>query len=487
MVNFIYIDLALLVIFCIWIFLFLKKNKKKVKKEGIFYLYKTKIGLKFIDNVAKKYPKTLKVLAYVSITFGFLAMIFMIFLLIQNVILLAKIPEAIKAPPIMPVLPYVPQLFKVPGLPDFYFTHWIIILIILATTHEFSHGIFARLYNVRIKSTGFGFLGPIIMAFVEQDEKQMNRKKKKEQMAILSAGPFSNFIFMIIFGLIFILFLFLSIAPTTPIYAATAINSSQISSIYLDNQNLNIGDIQNLNIKDIQKTLPEKIPVSVEINNPSTNLTENQIFLLTKEYLIQQFSAIKSHKNETIIIHYDAPLINSNVEGEILSINGISIKDTRIIDELQKTQPYQEIKIETTKDTYKIIADKNPLNESKGFIGISYNPKSTSTAGKIISFFSPAKNQFMNYAPRYNQEVFSFFSTLFIWLILLCFAVATFNMLPFGFLDGGKFFYLAVLSMTKKKKLSEKIYKGASMIIVLIFVAMVVVWLLRLIWPNIFL
>ena len=485
MVNFIYIDLALLAIFCIWVFLFLRKNKDKVKKEGIFLLYKTKVGLKFIDNIAKKHPKFLKVMAYVSITFGFIAMIFMIWLLIENVVLLAKIPEAIKTPPILPVLPYVPQLFKIPGLPDFYFIHWIIILVILATTHEFAHGIYARLYNVRIKSTGFGFLGPIIMAFVEQDEKQMNRKKNKEQMAILSAGPFSNFIFMIIFGLIFILFLSLSIAPITPFYAATAINSSQINSLNINGNEIYPSSFTNLSLNDIEKNLPDKFFLNIQINKE--NLTENKTFILTKDYFIQQFSQIKDHGNETVVIYYNAPLINSNIQGEIKKINGISVENQSIYQELTKIQPYQQISVETTKGVYNIIADKNPSNESRGFIGISYSPKATNTAGKIISFFSPAKNPFMNYGPRYNQEVFSFFSTLFIWLILLCFAVATFNMLPFAFLDGGKFFYLAMLSITKKKKLSEGLYKAASILVIIILIAMMVVWLVRMFWPNFFL
>lgn len=485
MVNFIYIDLGLLALFCILVFIFLRKNRKKIKKEGIFILYKTKVGLKFIDNVAKKYPKLLRVLAYVSITFGLIAMVFMIYLLIDNVILLAKIPETIKAPPILPVLPYVPQIFKIPGLPNFYFTDWIIILIILATTHEFAHGIFARLYNVRIKSTGFGFLGPAILAFVEQDDKQMVKKKKKEQMAILSAGPFSNFVFMIIFILLFILFLSLSIGPTTPIYAATAINSSQISSMYLNNQNLSVQEIQNLSLKTIEKTLPDKIPITAEIS--PQNATINETFLLTKDDFIQQFSLIQSHGDNSTLVYYNAPLINSDVHGEIRKINGISVDDPKIFEELNKTQPYQRVTIETTKGEYTLIADKNPTNESRGFIGISYVQKPTSTIGKIISFFSPIKNQFMNYAPRYNSQVYSFFSSLFIWLILLCFAMSTFNMLPFAFLDGGRFFYLAVLSITKKKKLSENIYKLATIIIILIFVAMIFVWLIRLISPNFFL
>jgi len=70
--------------------------------------------------------------------------------------------------------------------------HWIIIIFIIALVHEFSHGIFARLNNIKIKSSGFAFLGPIPAAFVEPDEKQMAKKSRKAQLTILATGPFSN-------------------------------------------------------------------------------------------------------------------------------------------------------------------------------------------------------------------------------------------------------------------------------------------------------
>ena len=44
-------------------------------------------------------------------------------------------------------------------------------LAIVAIPHEFAHGIFARLNNLRVKSSGFALFGPILAAFVEPDEK----------------------------------------------------------------------------------------------------------------------------------------------------------------------------------------------------------------------------------------------------------------------------------------------------------------------------
>ena len=73
--NFIIFDIALLIIFvaCISIFLFIKR--KNLKREGLLFLYKTKIGVKIIERIGKKYTKLLNVLSYISIILGFLLMI----------------------------------------------------------------------------------------------------------------------------------------------------------------------------------------------------------------------------------------------------------------------------------------------------------------------------------------------------------------------------------------------------------------------------
>jgi len=470
--KFIYYDLIFLALFTILIILFLRKNKTKIKKEGIFFLYKTKFGIKFIDKFSERYKKPLKILSYVVITFGYLGMVAMIVLLIVNAILLLKLPQSIaaKAPPIMPFLPYTPQIFKIPGLPDFYFTQWLIIIIIIAITHEFAHGIFAKLNNVKIKSTGFGFLGPIMLAFVEQDEKDMNRKKKKAQLSILAAGPFSNFIFGILFILLFLVFFNLSVHPVGILYESAVINATDFKAIHFDNNYFtkdNISQIQNLS----QNNLPNKFILE----------TANNSYIISKSLLFSQLSLIEKPENQSIYIFYNSPAINASMKGEVLSINGLSVKDKLIFSELKKITPYQKVEITTTEKTYEMITIPNPLNASQGFTGITYSSifDQNTTIAKIQRALSPVKNPFMGYGPRYNQEVYTFFSLIFFWLIIASIGMSLFNMLPFGFLDGGKFFFLTILAITKSKKKTALIYRIANIVILLIFAVMVLIWLFR--------
>ena len=190
-------DLLFAIIFFGLILIIILKNKDKfIIQNKIIAIYKTQLGIKLMDKIAKKFPRILNILSYISITIGFIGMILILFLLTKGTLELLFVPDA--PPPIAPVFPKV----TIPGLPPLSFWHWIISIFIVALVHEFSHGIFARLYNLKVKSAGIAFIGPILAAFVEPDENQLKKTSKKNQLAIISAGPFSNFIFFIIFLLI---------------------------------------------------------------------------------------------------------------------------------------------------------------------------------------------------------------------------------------------------------------------------------------------
>ena len=178
--------------------MFLYANRKKIVIQKIlfpflyFSMYKTKLGLKLMDKIAKKHPKFLKYLAYVGIIIGFLGMVFISFSLIQNIYKVITATTTIAG--VALVLP-----LKVKG--SFYvpFFYWIISIFLIALVHEFSHGVVARAYKLKIKSSGLAFLNvlvPVIpAAFVEPDEKELRKRPKMQQLSVFAAGPFSNIIF----------------------------------------------------------------------------------------------------------------------------------------------------------------------------------------------------------------------------------------------------------------------------------------------------
>ena len=116
MVSFVIYDLTFLALFCLFVIIFLYKRRDKLKRElGIAFLYKTQVGINFMDNVAKKYKKILKPLQYVILVSGFVLMSAVLWLLAETSYIYIKnfseIFKVIKAPPIAPLIPYFPELW----------------------------------------------------------------------------------------------------------------------------------------------------------------------------------------------------------------------------------------------------------------------------------------------------------------------------------------------------------------------------------------
>lgn len=196
------------ILFILLMIYFLLKNKEKIHLQKIafpllyFVMYRTKFGIAFMEKAAKKIPRILKWAAYAGVFIGFLGMVLISYSLIHNLIRMITTPATTAG--VALVLP-----FKVKG--SFYvpFLYWIISIFILAVIHEFSHGVISRVYGVKIKSSGFAFLGILVpvlpAAFVEPDQKEMNKKSSTARLSVFAAGPFANIVFAAFVALLFLL------------------------------------------------------------------------------------------------------------------------------------------------------------------------------------------------------------------------------------------------------------------------------------------
>lgn len=469
--NFITIDISLLVIFVVLISAFLYKKRKNLKREGLLFLYKTTWGMRFIDRIGKKYKKTLKFLSYVSIGMGYLLMGTMLYLLGKIIYIYVAYPSvvrAIKIPPITPLVPYLPQAFKLDFLPPFYFTYWIIILAVIAITHEFMHGIFMRRYNIKIKSTGFGFFPfffPVFLAaFVEQDEKSMDKASSFKQMAVLGAGTFANVITAILFFGVLVLFFVTAFAP-----AGAQFNTYSYSMI-------GIAGITSVNNLSVVNPTYEKILSLSKEEGLNEIVYKDKIYLINKAGLEEQKSAATY-----IILYDDSPAIRAELDGVITGVNGVKIKDwTTFGEEISKYNPGDNVTITTringtiTND-YEITLGENPSDSRKAWVGVGYaEQKRNGVLGKLIEVLSSFKKNYIYYEPKFEAGTFIY--NLLWWLVLISITVALMNMLPMGIFDGGKFFYLTILSLTKNKKKAELWFKISTNFLLFLFLLLMVFW-----------
>lgn len=469
--NFVILDIILLVLFLALAGFFLYRNRKKLDQEGWLLLYKTSWGIKLINRIGKKYEKTLRVLSYISVAVGMILMILVLILMIQTVYLYltTTISETIKAPPIMPLIPYFPEIFGVKSIfPPFYFVYFIISILIVATFHEFFHGIFAARYKIKIKSTGFAFLKyfpAFFGAFVEQDDKQMRSKKKFEQMSVLSAGVFANVLIVLIFGIVFVLFFKLAFVPSGIVYDSYPYSIVEMQKI----TKINGIEITNISFQEaLEKMKPEGFN-EIEAKNK---------YIITKVDFEKQESSYDKYGK--VLLYYDAPAIKSNLSRIIYAINGVKIENHDIlVEELAKYSPGEKITVTTVIDSdhnldQDIILGENPEN-GKSWMGIGFvDRESNGVKGFVVKIFSFVKDPNMFYTPRSELSVFIY--NLLWWILMINFLVALFNMLPLGILDGGRFFYLGVLSVTKSEKFAKRAFQFATYFLLALLLVLMIKW-----------
>lgn len=177
-------------IIIILLFVFRKKFEIHAK---IIAMYRTKVGVSFMNRIGKKYSEFLKWLGYIGVGVGFSGLFVISYILIKNLVDLFITPTAQSA--VVPVIPGI----AIPGSPIVIplVTGWIGLFIVVLV-HEASHGLVAQAHNLKVKSSGIFFFGPLMGAFVEPDEKDLRAASDTAQYSVYAAGPFSNILLALV-------------------------------------------------------------------------------------------------------------------------------------------------------------------------------------------------------------------------------------------------------------------------------------------------
>jgi len=264
------------IIFYSLVILIVYLNRKKFDVHGkLIYLYRTQIGVKLMNSIAKKSRKLVKVLGYIGIVIGFIGMVLIsIMILFLTYKLLLNEPGSGGASPVIPGLPIVGTGLVFPLI-----TGWIVLFIIIVV-HEFSHGVVASAYKIKIKNSGMAFFGPILGAFVEPDEKSLVKQGDMVQHSVFAAGPLANFLTVIVV-------LFLTFLIVNPIANSLSISTGAIiySQPGLPAEKAGIGNNTIITkINDIDISTSEEFQEVMEGIGPNEKITlssKNRTFALT--------------------------------------------------------------------------------------------------------------------------------------------------------------------------------------------------------------
>lgn len=285
------------VIFLVILTVFVYAKRKNLDTKQIipyflyFSMYRTSLGLKMMDSMAKKYRKFMLYTGYIGILIGFVGMALISYGLINNLYVLFTKPEAM--PGVGLVLP-----FKAKGVFFVPFFYWIISIFVIAVVHEFAHGLIARVHNLKVKSSGFAFLGLIIpiipAAFVEPDEKKLRKRPHKEQLSVFAAGPFSN---------VAIAFLFFAIASfiVAPLVNAVIEPNGVKVNDYVKEKSPFPAETAGIKIGEIIRQVDEQ-PVQY-VDNLSTILKTkkpNDVVVIKTDKSVYEIKLAKNPENESL-------------------------------------------------------------------------------------------------------------------------------------------------------------------------------------------
>jgi membrane-associated protease RseP (regulator of RpoE activity) len=312
----------------------------------------------------------------------------------------------------------------IPGLnPLLPIGYGLVALFITIIIHEAGHGIVARVYNIRVDSTGIVlFLGIPIGAFVNIERDELNKATLKQKSAVLTAGPLNN---MILAGLS-LAALYLVLTTLTPLPPAPGTPQFGIAVVSVN---------------------PGSLAESIGLQAGA---------------VIQEVAGQQTREIEDL-----GELLRGNL-GQTVDITWVE-RSGQVVTEAvtlpEAVEPGRGVLgVQVT------VLSPDPgtvLDRYKSFFGT--NPLAILLPPTLQQGVVPYSDLM---APRYESSIgpaWAIITNMLFWSWFINFNVGIFNALPIGPLDGGQLYG----SLIEKKVKSQALAKNASMMLTMIMVAIV--------------
>jgi len=182
----------LLILIIFWIAIYLAGHFFHLDKHGLevkpaYFMYKSKKLKRFLDKASKRRQFFWKTFSNISIAFALGLMVFSIYFFASNLLKFIYPAEVGDAVPVIPILPVITiQLYWLP--------YFFIAIAIAVLTHEFAHGIIARLEKIPVKSAGILMAFVFFGGFVEPDEEGFQKASTVSKLRMLAVGSSTNLI-----------------------------------------------------------------------------------------------------------------------------------------------------------------------------------------------------------------------------------------------------------------------------------------------------
>jgi len=203
----------------------------------------------------------------------------------------------------------------------------------------------------------------------------------------------------------------------------------------------------------------------------------SETYLVTKEVLENQ-----ADNEGSIFVYSDAPAIRANLSSIITEINGVKIDSIdKLVEEISKYSPGDKITItEKTDEGFsekELVLEEHPERPGNAWLGIGFFDKEPKGFfGRLVSNLASFRDQNVYYEPKIDG-ISVFIYNLLWWVVIISISVALINMLPVGIFDGGRFFYLTVLGITKSENIAKRAFAFSTYLFLFILLILMVTWL----------
>ncbi len=287
------------IVFAVLVGLYIYKDRKKFQTQsGIVFLRRTQLGKNFIVKLGEKHTKGWNWLGNAGVVIGFCASIFVVITLVLNLVHAVEAKGTGAASGLAFLIPSPTQTAVAgPGFLAVPFWYWIIAIALLVIVHEGLHGIMSAAGRIKIKSLGWGLLLIIPLAFVEPDEKKLQKKSFMVQQRVFAAGSLANFMLASVCLLILVV-------GFAGIYQTSGASfQSTVKGLPAEQANLSgtIVAIENFTIKDAKD-----VSVALKEIGPDKTITiktkiVKETVIEDKEYTLKTVTEPNSTTNRTFI------------------------------------------------------------------------------------------------------------------------------------------------------------------------------------------
>lgn len=478
-----------------------------LEMSGPFLMWKTEKGKKLIDRISerKNFWKNYGSLGIVIVA---ICMVIILFLVVWSAILASSIPKESAPSPRM--------VLGIPGInPLIPIWYGILGLAVAIIIHEFSHGILARVADIKVKTLGLIFLVVPMGAFVEPDEEGMQELSKVKRDRIYAVGPTSNVILAIVLALIFSMAFMGNVSPKQDGLVINGVYDGGPADIAGLQENTEIISIGGVRIRDFDELLEIEIEPGEEVDVVTTDgdveSTYHSAAGLTITGLVEGYPAdesgleegdllyslneivIRNHQefdNETVIRNYQEfdDILAEKKAGQVVNVTyyryeegDYAVYNTSMV-LADKYESYEELYPSAKSEEFK---GQGYMGVSVSYMGLSvwdvefvtnlmaHPYKDAETANDyFMSSLRYISIPFLKLSPMSDEmenlyqvngplsalpdDAFWIIANSFYWIFWLNLMVGLFNSLPAVPLDGGFIFKDGLTSLAERFNLKEK-------------------------------